>query len=283
MSIDTSKINITLLHFFGRRIPYLSLQSSKRRHHAFRSPDVAYIITILFGDWKKQNPYFLNIIVHCYCSKQTLSWLHSFLQHKRCSLQNKNRRVRASSPVNAGVQFGRMQLLHSVSEQQLGAMQETEKLHSQGLGFKVQGISSINSIESTLLPREIRMLPVGDKQVVSSHPLASSPSNLKGTGYGTLKGRNLNVKAAWSNRNKIRFPLSIDAAACPVWKNFSFNLTSESNFYGHWKMILSTIGFLGFFGARPLAHSTHNASCFRKFHCLSTGNFFYKSHSTIKN
>lgn len=145
MSIDTSKINITLLHFFGRRIPYLSLQSSKRRHHAFRSPDVAYIITILFGDWKKQNPYFLNIIVHCYCSKQTLSWLHSFLQHKRCSLQNKNRRVRASSPVNAGVQFGRMQLLHSVS---LSSSQEPcRKLKSfivrvQGLRFRVLAAST---------------------------------------------------------------------------------------------------------------------------------------------
>ena len=117
MSIDTSKINITLLHFFSRRILCIFLQSSKSHHHAFHSPDVAYNTAILFGDWKKQNPNLLNIVIHCYCSKQSLSWLHIFLQHKCCSLQNKNRRVRASSPVNAGVQFRRMQSLHNVSEQ----------------------------------------------------------------------------------------------------------------------------------------------------------------------
>ena len=97
------------------------------------------------------------------------------------------------------------------------------------------------------------------------------------------------MKAAWSNRNKIRFPLSIDAAACPVWKNISFNLTSESNFYGHWKMFLSTIGFLGFLGQdRLLIPPTkpHVFEVFIAYRILKErerGNKIFKTHSTLKN
>ena len=47
-----------------------------------------------------------------------------------------------------------------------------------------------------LLPRDRRKRPSGDKYVMSSQPLRSSPNSLKGTGYGTLKGRALKVKAA---------------------------------------------------------------------------------------
>ena len=47
-----------------------------------------------------------------------------------------------------------------------------------------------------LLPRDRRSLPSGERYVMSINPLRSSPSSLKGTGYGTLKGSFLNVKAA---------------------------------------------------------------------------------------
>jgi hypothetical protein len=65
----------------------------------------------------------------------------------------------------------------------------------------------------TLFPLEIRMFPVCDRYVVSSHPFASSPSNRKGTGYGTLKGKNLKENAALSNWNRMRFPSLTRAAA----------------------------------------------------------------------
>lgn len=65
----------------------------------------------------------------------------------------------------------------------------------------------------TLFPLEIRRSPEGDRYVVSNQPFASSPRNLKGTGYGTLKGKNLKEKAARSNWNNIRLPSLIDAAA----------------------------------------------------------------------
>lgn len=67
---------------------------------------------------------------------------------------------------------------------------------------------------STLFPLEMRIFPLGDKYVVSNHPFASSPRSLKGTGYGTLKGKNLKEKAARSNWKRMRFPSFIVAAAC---------------------------------------------------------------------
>lgn len=48
---------------------------------------------------------------------------------------------------------------------------------------------------------------------MSNQPFASSPRSLNGTGYGTLKGKNLKEKAALSKRKRIRFPSFIDAAA----------------------------------------------------------------------
>lgn len=65
----------------------------------------------------------------------------------------------------------------------------------------------------TLFPLEIRRFPDRDKYVVSNQPFASSPSSLNGTGYGTLKGRNLKENAALSNWKRIRLPSLIDAAA----------------------------------------------------------------------
>lgn len=43
-------------------------------------------------------------------------------------------------------------------------------------------ISADNGEGHTLLPLEIRTFPDGDRYVVSSQPLASSPSSRKGTG-----------------------------------------------------------------------------------------------------
>lgn len=66
----------------------------------------------------------------------------------------------------------------------------------------------------TLFPLEILRFPEGDKYVVSNQPLASSPRSLKGTGYGTLNGRNFNANAALSKRNRTLLASLMDATAC---------------------------------------------------------------------
>lgn len=59
------------------------------------------------------------------------------------------------------------------------------------------------------------MFPDWDKYVVSNQPLASSPRSLKGTGYGTLKGKKLKEKAALSNWKRILLASLTDATAWP--------------------------------------------------------------------
>ena len=49
--------------------------------------------------------------------------------------------------------------------------------------------------------------------MVSNQPFASSPRSLNGTGYGTLKGKNLKENAALSNWKRMRLPSFTDAAA----------------------------------------------------------------------
>lgn len=49
--------------------------------------------------------------------------------------------------------------------------------------------------------------------MVSNQPFASSPRSLKGTGYGTLKGKNLKENAAVSNWKRMRLPSLTEAAA----------------------------------------------------------------------
>lgn len=66
----------------------------------------------------------------------------------------------------------------------------------------------------TLFPLEILRFPEGDKYVVSNQPFASSPRSLKGTGYGTLNGRNFNANAALSKRNRTLLGSLMDATAC---------------------------------------------------------------------
>lgn len=49
--------------------------------------------------------------------------------------------------------------------------------------------------------------------MVSNQPFASSPRSLNGTGYGTLKGKNLKENAALSNWKRMRLPSLTDATA----------------------------------------------------------------------
>lgn len=82
--------------------------------------------------------------------------------------------------------------------------------------------------KATLFPLEIRIFPLWDKYVVSNQPFASSPRSLNGTGYGTLKGKNLKENSAQSNWKRMRLPSLIVAAA---WTSMPHNVKSIQKYY----------------------------------------------------